>query len=111
MTTSLRYTCLFTTVAVLATTGAAWLATDRLWLPAAGLLYTVVLATWIAAREYANHKRVVAEHEWARRRALGEQPPPLDPCCRLGRASYGAAHDDRCTDLTTRQHNHPESTA
>ncbi len=111
MTTSLRYAHATTTAAVLATAGATWLAATERWLPAAGLAYSVAFFAWLAAREYANHKRVLLEHEWARRHALGQNPPPLTPCCRLGHASRGAAHDDRCTDLSTRQHDHPESAA
>ncbi|WTC56867.1 hypothetical protein OH715_16975 [Streptomyces cellulosae] len=103
MTTSLRYARATATVAVLAILGAAWLARDAQWVPAAGLAYTAAFFSWLSAREYANHRRILAEHQWARRRALGEQPAPLDPCCRLARASYGAAHDHRCTDLRTRK--------
>lgn len=103
MTTSLTYARAHTTIAVLAALAAAWLARGAHWTPAAGLAYTTLLFTWLALREYTNHRRVLAEHDWARRRALGEQPPPLDPCCRLGRASHGAAHDGLCTDPTTRQ--------
>lgn len=105
MTTSLRYAHATTTLAVLAAAGATRLATLGQWLPAAGLAYTTLFFAWLAAREYANHKRVLAEHDWARRCALGQNPPPLTPCCRLGHASRGAAHDHRCTDLSTRQHN------
>ena len=112
MTRSLRYAHATTATAVLAAAGATWLALTERWLPAAGLAYTTLFFAWLAAREYANHRRVLLEHEWARRAARGEQPPPLTPCCRLGRASRGAAHDDRCTDLSTRQHtDHPESAA
>lgn len=111
MTTSLRYAHTTTAAAVLATAGALWLATNGLWLPAAGLAYTAAFFGWLAAREYANHRRTVAEHEWARCAALGQNPPPLNPCCRLGHASRGAAHDGRCTDLATRQYDRPESAA
>ena len=112
MTRSLRYAHATTATAVLAAAGATWLATLGLWLPAAGLTYTTLFFAWLAAREYANHRRTLAEHEWARQHALGQNPPPLTPCCRLGHASRGAAHDDRCTDLTTRQHtDHPENAA
>lgn len=111
MTSALRYAYACTLTAVLLATGAAWLATTPYWPAALLLLYTAGLFAWLAARCYADHRRVVAEHEWARRRALGDNPPPLDPCCRLGRASNGAAHDHRCTDLTTRQNERPESAA
>ncbi|MFK0062649.1 hypothetical protein ACIQTN_25905 [Streptomyces werraensis] len=105
MTTSLRYARVHTTIAAVAALTAAWLARDAAWIPASGLAYTALFFTWLAVREYANHYRTLAECDWARRRALGEQPPPLDPCCRLGAASHGAAHDHRCTDLTIRKDN------
>lgn len=73
--------------------------------------YAAALFAWCAARLDADHRRILGERDWAWRRALGEQPPPLDPCCRLGRTSHGAAHDHRCTDLTTRQHDDPRSAA
>lgn len=111
MTRSLRYTHTFTALAALTTAGATWLALTGRWLPAAAPAYTTLLFGWLAAREYANHRRTLAEHEWARRYARGEQPPPLTPCCRLGRATRGTAHDHRCTDLSTHRHDHPESAA
>lgn len=108
---ALRYGRAATAAAVVFTAGAAWLTTAGHWLPAAALLYTAAFFAWIATREYAQHRRTIAEHDWARRRSLGEDPPPLDPCCRLGRASYGAAHDHLCTDLSTRQTDDPRSAA
>ncbi|MEW2567678.1 hypothetical protein [Streptomyces sp. NPDC047070] len=55
-----------------------------------------------AVRERRRHRRVLAEHEWARQEALGRNPAPLDPCCLLGQASHGAAHRG-CTDRRTSQ--------
>lgn len=111
MTPSLRYGHACTLTASVLTACAAWLAATPNWPGALFALYTAGLFAWLAARCYADHRRTLAEHAWARRRALGEQPPPLDPCCRLGRTSHGAAHDHRCTDLTTRDIDHPESAA
>jgi len=111
MTPALRYGHAATLTAILFTTAAAYLAHTGHWLPAAALIYTAIFFTWIATREYATHKRTLLEHDWARRQALGHNPPPLDPCCRLGRASYGAAHDHLCTDLTTRHTDRPEDHA
>ena len=111
MTPALRYGHAATAAAVVFITAAAYLAHTGHWLPAAALIYTAALFTWIATREYATHKRTRLEHDWARRQALGHNPPPLDPCCRLGRASYGAAHDHLCTDLTTRHTDDPRSAA
>lgn len=110
MTPALRYAHTATLTALAFTTGAAWLTTRSHWLFAAALIYTAALFTLIATREYANHRRTVLEHDWARRRALGQQPPPLDPCCRLHHTSHGTAHDHLCTD-PTRWHNHPEDAA
>ncbi|MGW1267562.1 hypothetical protein [Streptomyces sp. NPDC002491] len=68
------------------------------WLALAGLYIVAVLA-WAAVSYRAAHHRQVAERDWTRRRVLGEQPGPLDPCCILARHSDGAAHDGhRCTD-------------
>lgn len=64
--------------------------------PAASLGYGAAVLAWCATREYAAHRRVLLEHEWARRRSLGQQPPPLDPCCQLWAAS-GTVHAPNCT--------------
>ncbi|MFE9773420.1 hypothetical protein ACFYOV_17400 [Streptomyces sp. NPDC005931] len=98
MTSSLRYAHASSAAALLFTAGAAWLARTPYWPVSLCLLYTAGFFVWLAAREYAHHKRVTAEQDWARRRALGQSPPPLEPCCRLGRTSKGAAHDHKCTD-------------
>ncbi|MEU5908890.1 hypothetical protein ABZ780_31560, partial [Micromonospora sp. NPDC047467] len=74
-------------------------ATAHPWLALPGLCAAALFA-WDAARSYTAHHRVVAEHDWARRRALGDNPPPLDPCCLLAQHSSGAAHDHKCTDTT-----------
>ncbi|MGW3410282.1 hypothetical protein [Streptomyces sp. NPDC000888] len=50
-----------------------------------------------AARERRRHLRTRAEHEWARRAALGKNPAPLRPCCLLARTSRGKAHHHTCT--------------
>ncbi|MEV5163881.1 hypothetical protein AB0K66_04535 [Streptomyces werraensis] len=97
MTNSLRYARVHATIAVLAALAAAWLTRGANWVPAGGLAYCALFFTWLAVREYANHRRVRAECEWARRRALGEHPAPLDPCCLLARYSHGEAHDRKCT--------------
>ncbi len=114
MTPALRYahTALAAALAFILTATAVYLtAHTGHWLAAAALIYTAALFTWIATREYALHKRTVAEHQWARHAELGEQPPPLDPCCYLGRATRGAAHDHQCTDPTTRHTDDPRSAA
>ncbi|MET9729728.1 hypothetical protein ABZZ79_03375 [Streptomyces sp. NPDC006458] len=50
-----------------------------------------------ALREHRRLRRRRLEAEWARSCALGENPPPLEPCCLLSFASDGRAHDRRCT--------------
>ncbi|NEA61337.1 hypothetical protein [Streptomyces sp. SID12488] len=86
------------TVTILITAGACYGMTINGWIGAFGF-YTAAVLTWCTVRLYADHHRTVAEHDWARRHALGECPPPLDPCCRLVDASDGAVHSIRCTDL------------
>ncbi|MFF0143566.1 hypothetical protein ACFYRN_45185, partial [Streptomyces sp. NPDC005227] len=57
------------------------LATQHDWLPAAFLAYGTLIAGLGAYIEYGSHRRVLEQHEWARRHALGETPlAPLDPC-------------------------------
>ncbi|MFD4968914.1 hypothetical protein [Streptomyces sp. NPDC058424] len=75
---------------------ACYSATTNPWLALPGL-YAAAFLAWTAARLHTAHQRTVAEHDWARRRALGKNPPPLTPCCMLARHSDGAAHDHRCT--------------
>lgn len=81
------------------------------WLCIPGL-YTAAFFAWCTARLYTDHRRTLAEQEWARRRALGEMPPPLNPCCRLSQHTDGTAHDHRCTDqfhgIAARLHVEPE---
>lgn len=88
-----------TTTAALLTAGALYSATHNPWLALPGL-YAAAFFAWNAARLHTAHRRVVAEADWARRRDLGLNPPPLNPCCRLADHSDGAAHDPRCTDTT-----------
>ncbi|MGW0131925.1 hypothetical protein [Streptomyces sp. NPDC003299] len=100
MTRSLRDARICTAVAVVFL--AAGITTAALsgitWLILPGL-YVTAFFTWVALRLRADHHRTLAEHDWARRNALGQCPPPLDPCCHLGRASGGTTHDlRRCTD-------------
>ncbi|WP_406365225.1 hypothetical protein [Streptomyces sp. NBC_00645] len=69
-------------------------------------LYVIAAMFWVgvavcleaSARERRRHLRSVAEHEWARRVAVGDNPQPLRPCCLLAGTSRGRAHHhDRCT--------------
>ncbi|WP_392967238.1 hypothetical protein [Streptomyces sp. LN245] len=73
--------------------------TDR-WIAAAALAYGTLLAALGACLEYRAHRRTLAQHERARRRARGEVPlAPLNPCCSFWLASDGAAHGRGCTRL------------
>lgn len=96
MTSHQRYARACTLAAVLLAAGAITLSIQRHHLPAAALAYGTTVLAWAAAREHQAHRRVLAEHEWARRRALGENPPPLDPCCHLWQRS-GTVHAPNCT--------------
>lgn len=96
MTKSLRDARITLTLAALCTTSGIYFAVHTSWLCIFGF-YGAAFFTWCATRFYTDHRRTLAEHEWAKRVAAGEMPPPLDPCCRLARHSGGAAHDHRCT--------------
>lgn len=87
-----------------ATAGAVFLAAAAVhsglhgqYIPAAMFGFGMLVLTEAALREHRRHRRAQLECEWARRRALGENPAPLDPCCLLARATRGEAHDRKCT--------------
>lgn len=101
MTPALRTARATLGLTVLVTAAAVYTMTINAWLGVCGF-YTAAFLVWCTQHSYADHRRIVAEHEWARRAAAGECPPPLVPCCSLGLASDGAAHDDRCTDPLAR---------
>jgi hypothetical protein len=60
----------------------------------------VLVLTEAALRANRCHRRELAEHEVARRRAVGEWPAPLFPCCLLAQSSGNRAHSSSCTDYT-----------
>ncbi|MGQ5606198.1 hypothetical protein [Streptomyces sp. EKS3.2] len=68
-----------------------------LYVPACGFGFGVLVLVEAALREHRRVNRAQLECEWARRRALGMAPPPLDPCCLLSLHSHGQAHDRKCT--------------
>jgi len=94
VTSHQRYARAFTTAALLTAAGA--IACHAEPIPAAGLAYGAAVLAWCASREYGAHRRLLEEHEWARRRTLGEQPQPLTPCCPLYETS-GIVHAPDCT--------------
>lgn len=67
-------------------------------IPALGFAVGVLVLTEAALREHRRLRRRRLEAEWTRACIRGENPPPLDPCCSLGRASQGQAHGEDCTD-------------
>ncbi|AYD81657.1 hypothetical protein SEA_KROMP_56 [Streptomyces phage Kromp] len=83
--------------AVLLTAAALYALTRGLHMPAVLFAFGVLVLTEAALREHRRLRRRRLEAEWARRRARGDRPAPLDPCCLLARASHGQAHDRNCT--------------
>ncbi|MGI5408687.1 hypothetical protein ACQEV9_18075 [Streptomyces chartreusis] len=65
--------------------------------PAALFAVGALVLAEAAVREHRRLKRRRLEADWARRRALGENPPPLDPCCLLATHSHGEGHSENCT--------------
>ena len=92
-----RYQHAATAGAVLLTAAAVGAVLHHQYVPACGFAFGVLVLAEAALREHRRHRRAQLECEWARRRALGERPAPLDPCCLLARASHGQAHDRQCT--------------
>jgi len=92
-----RYQHAATIGAVFLAAAAVHSALDDQHLPAALFGFGMLVLTEAALREHRRHRRTQLECEWARRRALGEHPAPLDPCCLLARHSHGQAHDRKCT--------------
>ncbi|MFF9285432.1 hypothetical protein [Streptomyces griseosporeus] len=92
-----RYQHASTVGAILLAAAAVGALLHRQYAPAALFAFGVLVLTEAALREHRRLRRARLECDWARRHALGENPPPLDPCCLLARASQGASHDHRCT--------------
>jgi hypothetical protein len=100
VTSHQRYARAFTLAALLLAAGAIGCYSDPI--PAAGLAYGTAFLAWCASREYSAHRRTLEEHEWARRRAQGEQLEPLTPCCPLYETS-GIVHAPDCTRIRFEQ--------
>ncbi|MEW2451236.1 hypothetical protein AB0896_27385 [Streptomyces parvulus] len=83
--------------AVLLAAAAANALAHGLYIPAACFGLGVLILTEAALREHRRLRRRRLEAEWVRRRALGEHPAPLNPCCLLAQASHGEAHSATCT--------------
>lgn len=64
----------------------------------------VLVLTEAALRANRRHRREIAEHDWGRRRGVGERPQPLWPCCLLAQSTHNRTHSPRCNrDLTPEQ--------
>ncbi|WP_320784156.1 hypothetical protein [Streptomyces sp. CRN 30] len=70
----------------------------RQYVPACGFALGTLILSEAAHREHRHLRRIQLEADWTRRRALGETPEPLNPCCLLAQHSGGEAHDHKCTD-------------
>lgn len=104
MTTHRRYQYAATAGAVLLAAACADALAHRMYAPALLFSLGVLVLTEAALREHRRLRRRRLEDEWARRRALGETPPPLTPCCLLNAHSADDIHDQHCTSdhsLTT----------
>ncbi|MFF9279552.1 hypothetical protein [Streptomyces griseosporeus] len=97
MSSPRRYQHAATAGAVLLTAATVGALMHRQYMPAALFAFGVLVLTEAALREHRRIRRARLECDWARHRALGENPPPLDPCCLLARHTHGQAHDVRCT--------------
>ncbi|MFE9935886.1 hypothetical protein [Streptomyces hirsutus] len=97
MTSPRRYQHAATAGAVLLAAATIGALCHRQYVPACALSVGILILTEAALREHRHVRRIELECEWGRRRARGENPAPLNPCCLLARASHGQAHDRKCT--------------
>ncbi|MEV3857763.1 hypothetical protein AB0J38_25985 [Streptomyces sp. NPDC050095] len=96
MTPALRTARTLTAAATALGTGAVYLAVTVAWWAVLPGLYVAVFLAWCAACEYGHHRRILAEHERARRAAHAAELDAVGSCCRLAELSGGYAHR-RCT--------------
>ncbi|WAL93950.1 hypothetical protein [Streptomyces sp. Je 1-369] len=96
MTHYLRRARGLTAGATLSSGTAAYLATTNTPLWAVPVVYVAAVLAWSAQRDYGNHRRVLVEHEQARRAAC-QGADPLVPCCSVWRHSGGTVHGPDCT--------------
>ncbi|MBL3669086.1 hypothetical protein JL475_24445 [Streptomyces sp. M2CJ-2] len=97
MSSPRRYQHAATAGAVLLAAATIGAILHRQYTPACGFAIGMLILTEAALREHRRIRRTKLECEWARRRELGENPAPLNPCCLLARHSHGQAHDRKCT--------------
>jgi len=92
-----RYQYAATAGAILLAAACAGSLIHRAFAPAVLFGLGVLVLTEAALREHSRLKRRRLEDDWARRRALGENPPALTPCCLLNAHSADDIHDRNCT--------------
>lgn len=97
MPSTRRYLYAAATGAVLLTAATINALAHGLHIPAMLFAFGVLVLTEAALREHRRLRRRRLEADWARRCARGDNPPPLTPCCALGRASHDQAHGEDCT--------------
>lgn len=107
MTPHLRYARGLTAAAILSSATAAYLATTSTPLWSLPVVYIAALLAWCGQRDYAAHRRVLVEHELARRALYSEQldVPTAElnaACCTEGFVSQGTVHEATCTTRTAR---------
>ncbi|MGY0021158.1 hypothetical protein [Streptomyces sp. cg35] len=76
-------------------TGAYLAATARVWWAIAAV-YVAALLAYCAQRSRADHRRILVQHDRARRIALGELIDDGLPCCQLWNVSDGEVHGPGC---------------
>lgn len=92
-----RYQYAATAGAVLLAAACAGSIAHRAYPPAVLFGLGVLVLTEAALREHSRLRRQRLEDDWARRRALGEKPPALTPCCLLAHRTGQDVHDRNCT--------------
>ncbi|MFC5217291.1 hypothetical protein [Streptomyces coerulescens] len=97
MTTHRRYQYAATAGAVLLAAACTSALIHRAYVAAALFGFGVLVLTEAALREHRRLRRRRLEDNWARRRALGENPPALTPCCLLNAHAVDDIHDRHCT--------------
>jgi hypothetical protein len=94
MTPALRTARLLTAAAITLTAGATYLGTVIAWWAVIPTVYVAAFLAWCASREHAAHRRILADHERARRAARVDELKAVGPCCRLYELSGSYAHRD-----------------
>lgn len=99
MTPALRTARGLALAAAAATICAVYLGITAAWWMPAISLYAAAFLAWCAHRSYAHHRRILTDHEHARRAARLEVELHT-PCCEIGDHSDGKAHSWDCRRRT-----------